>query len=164
MSKSSLFQAAEEQNEKDKPFMGAITFTDKTISWVDTTILLGNVSQFKKYGVTRIYRITTIQLIIAGVAALASFAFMPYGLILLVPAAFVLYVGIKERLRSKLYGLTIELNSGSEHYFLNTDLKSINNLFEFITEVIKQGQPFSATFTFVNNGIIGDGATGNTFK
>lgn len=164
MPKSSFFQGSEEQNEKDKPFMGDITFTEKTISWADTTILLSNVSQFKKYGVTRIYRINTIQLIVAAVAALASFFFLPYGLILLLPAAVILYIGIKERLRPKLYGLTIELNSGSEHYFLNTDLQSINDLFAFITEVIKKGIPFSATFTFINNGIIGDGATGNTFK
>ncbi len=158
---NNLFQTASEKQEKEKPYEGILSFTNKTISSSDTTILLNNVTKFEKYGLKNINRITLLQLAIAGAVFLGSFFFMPWGIFTLVIAGLVLYAGIKERMRPDLYGLTIELTSGSQHHFLSKDLEGIKKLFAKIAEIVEREAPMHSTFEFHNNKVIHKGDTYN---
>ncbi|MEL7532072.1 MAG: hypothetical protein AAFN10_12215, partial [Bacteroidota bacterium] len=55
-----------------------------------------------------------------------------------------------------LFGLTIELTSGSKHYFLSKDKKGVDYLLETITLAIESDRPINHTFVFEGDRIKGD--------
>ena len=123
---------------EDKPYQGEIIFNRKTISFYNTIVLRQNITQIEKYGVTRINRISDALLAFSAIMVLIGFASIPYTLILSLLFAFVIYLGIKERNRSKLSGLTIELSSGATHNFLSPDRKGIDDHFFYFQKHLKR--------------------------
>jgi hypothetical protein len=157
--------------QKQKPYQGTITFTDKIINYDDNTLLIGNVSQFSKYGFKKKYMAAIVLLTIGTLALIA--AINNASFLIALPALLLIALGIWDIKKPKLYGLTIELNSGSRHYFFSKDLKGIERLFLDITEAIYRHSPFMMVTKFEDNrititdsniGNIGDKSSGNTFN
>jgi hypothetical protein len=134
----------------DKPFKGTIRFNDRMISYEGNTLLTSNVSQFQKYGYKKNYAKPAIVMFIGAIAfvfamnanlgvlgTLASLVIIGYGVYLL--------------MKPKLFGLTIELNSGSCHYFLSADVNGIHKLFADITKCIKESKHFYGEAVFQDN-------------
>ena len=134
----------------DKPFKGTIQFNERMISYEGNTLLISNVSQFQKYGYKKNYAKPVTVILIGAIAflvamnadlgvlgTLASLAIVGYGVYLL--------------MKPKLFGLTIELNSGSCHYFLSADVNGIQKLFSDITKCIKDSKHFYGEAVFQDN-------------
>jgi hypothetical protein len=165
----SIFSEFNENTKK--PFEGLITFTDKMINYEDSTLLITNVSQFKKYGFKKNMSFPIFILVIGIIALYISIKGLENMVAILVSLGIIAYA-IRLLLKPKLFGLTIELNSGSCHYFLSKDVQGIHSLFEQITAAIKNSKPFYSVYKFENNhvtnisqsniGIVGDNASGNT--
>jgi len=135
------------QEPENKPYQGEIVFHKKTISFRDTVILRQNITKVEKYGVKSVYRISDTMLVFSGIMVLVGFTSIPYTLILSLIFGFVLFTGIKERNRPKLSGITIELSSGTQHYFLSADKKGIDNQFNALAEALENGEPFTLDFS-----------------
>jgi len=87
-------------------------------------------------------------MVIAGFVALIFLQFMYWGLIFVVPAALVIFLGVKERQRPKLYSITLTLNSGHYYEIVSSDLDGIRALYDKIGEAIHQDAPVNTTFNF----------------
>lgn len=151
--------------DEEKKYKGSIVFNKKTIVFSGTAIQLKNVSKFEKYGIRYTNKVSTILLIVSIILALVGLYLAPYGLILTLIFGITIYIGIKERLKPKIYGLTIQLNSGINHNFLSKDKNGINNLFDILTRSLENEETFSVSFTdnsvIINDsniGAVGDGA------
>jgi hypothetical protein len=141
------------------PYQGEIVFKKKTISFYNTVLLRQNITQIEKYGVKRIHRVSDPLLIFSAIMFLVGFSSMPYTLILSLLFGFVIYLGIKERNRPKLSGLTIELSSGATHTFLSPDRKGIDDHFSTLSKSLEDGDIFAIDFRgskFTVNNITGD--------
>jgi hypothetical protein len=144
---------------EDKPYQGEIIFNKKTISFYNTIILRQNITQIEKYGVTRVNRISDALLVFSIIMFFVGFAGIPYSLMLSLVFGFVMYLGIKERNRPKLSGLTIQLSSGSAHNFLSPDRKGIDDYFIKLSQALEDGDAFSLDFRgskFTVTNIAGD--------
>jgi len=145
------------QLDRKSPYVGSLSFTSRTISFLGHILLLTNVSKFEKYGMKYIPRITIFHMVISAIIFLVSLKVpMPYGLILMVVFGGIILLGIKERLRPKLYGLTIELNSGTRHTIYSRDHEGIDKVFKTLLEAVNHPELYAmgGSFTFNNNGII----------
>lgn len=143
------------QKEDDKePFKGVVTFTDRTISFNGTTILSKNVAKYEQYGVKRVNKISIKQMIVFSFVAIASYFLETYGKVFSVVLLGVVAYGIYERVRKLEYGLTIELNSGTRHYFIHKDRAGIESLFKLITEAIESETPLRLNAKFENSKVI----------
>lgn len=91
--------------------------------------------------------------IIASIVCLIPF---PFGLIGTLIFGYIAYRGYKERRRPHLHGLTIELTSGSRHYFLSKDKNGVTKLLETITDAVESDVPINHTFIFEGDKIKGD--------
>ena len=160
-------------SDEETEYQGTIYFNKRTVEFSGTTLQLKNVSKFEQYGLKYVNKVSTIYLILSIILALAGLKYAPYGLVLTLFFGLNAYVGIKERMRPKLYGLTIELNSGATHHFLSKDSNGIELLFGKLTKGIENEETFGFSFTdnrvtniATNYGAVGDHATssGNTFS
>ncbi|MGN6435947.1 MAG: hypothetical protein ACTHMM_05410 [Agriterribacter sp.] len=148
--------------EGNTAYKGDIYFKERTVVFSGTTILLKNVAKFELYGYKRTNKISGIALILSIVVAVTGLIYAPYGLIFTAVFGLISFVGIKERLRPRLYGLTIELNSGTRHLFLNEDLNGVKALFEKLSYRIEKEEPLAVSFadksvTIMNSNIISAG-------
>ncbi|HEY4109973.1 DUF6232 family protein [Puia sp.] len=144
-------------------YTGKLTLTNKAMSFHGTTILLANISKFDQYGIVRTNKISMGLMIIAGI--LGFFAvqhLLTWGPVVVIPAALILYLGIRERRRPNLFGLTLHLNSGERHNIISEDKEGIGRLYHLIGEAIHKDHPVSATLNF-NPGRI-DFYTGDTYN
>src|SRR3954468_159566 len=98
--------------ETSKAYEGLITFTDKTINYERGTLLIDNVSQFQKYGYKKKYGFPIFILVIGLIALFVSFKALDSTVGILISLGIIGYAVWLIR-KPKLYGLTIELNSGS---------------------------------------------------
>ncbi len=167
------------KTEKKEPYYGKFLLTPFCITFDGISILTSNVSKFEKYGIKRDSKITIVHWFILAFLAFAAFSVKHMiGNIAGVFCILAIVYGIWERyFKPKQHGLTIELNSGTRHYFINTDVNGINALFDLITKAIEMEGPkqILAKFemgkvTIVNVGNndgtvnIGDDYSTNTFK
>lgn len=157
---------SESSTNEESEYVGNVFFNKRTVVFSGTTVPIKNISKFEQYGLKYIHKITIVHLIVSIILAIGGAMYAPYGLILTVIFGFVIYLGVKERMRPKLYGMTIELNSGARHYFLNKDQTGIKALFEKLYRCIENEETFAVTFvenkvtiTDSNIGVIGDNAT-----
>lgn len=150
--KNGILGLFSQNEEKTTPYKGEFRFTPFAITFRGTSILSKNVSQFEKYGLKRIYKLTIAHLVLLGAAGIGclfsgmTYLFIP-GLAFLAIVAYCIWL----RFQPKDYGLTIELNSGSRHYFISKDEKGIDQLFELITTAIEMDRPQEITATFSDN-------------
>ena len=152
----SLFSSKKDETD---PYRGAIEFRNHTIvfAYGTMTILRHNVTRVEKYGVKRVYKIPMPLLLISGVfAVIALFGASSYPLSLLITILFgaIVVIGIMERRRPKLSGLTIELNSGYTYSFLNENENAIAQLYTAISDALEQG--FTLKAKFEQNNIVID--------
>lgn len=152
--------------EEESEYRGKVFFNKRTVVFSGTTLQLKNIAQFEQYGVKYINKISIPLLILSAILAVGGAIYAPYGLVLTLVFGFIVYLGVKERMRPKLYGMTIELNSGTRHYFLNKDKSGIEVLFEKLSVCIEKEEPFVVSFvdnrvtiTNANIGVVGDNAT-----
>lgn len=164
--------------DEEEEFQGKIFFNKRTISFPGTTLYLKNIAKFEKYGLKYIYKVSTLSLIFSSIMAIGGLKYAPIGLVLTLFFGLNVYVGIKERLRPKLYGLTIELNSGTTQSFLSKDTQGINALFEAVIHALENDVQIVADFgnkgVTNNYNLLGDNiggafgekaeSTGNTFS
>lgn len=153
MNSQSKNSSHEDEAEK---YVGSLTFRKNTISFDGTTLLLKNVAKFEQYGIKYINSISKGLYIFSIIAAFVCLIPFPFGLIGTFIFGVIAYKGYKERNRPKLHGLTIELTSGSKHYFLSKDKKGVDNLFSTITSAIESDAPINHTFIFEGDKIKGD--------
>lgn len=147
IAKNPTLNALSSQEPENKPYQGEIVFHKKTISFRDTVILRQNITKVEKYGVKRIYKVSDTLLVFSVIMVLVGFISIPYTLILSFIFGFVVFTGIKERNSPKLSGITIELSSGTQHYFLSADKKGIDNQFNTLSEALENGEPFTLDFS-----------------
>jgi len=117
-------------------FTGGLTLTNKAISFSETTIQLSNIAKFTKYDVVRRPSIRVRHMVIAAIVICIFLSYMYWGLVLVIPAAYVIYLGVKERQRPKLYALSLELNSGMKYFFASEDKEGIQLLYTRINDAI----------------------------
>ena len=129
-------------------YTGRLNLTNKAMSFYGTTILLANISKFEQYGIIRPNRISTGLMIIAGFIALIFLRYWYWGLVFVIPAVLILYVGIRERRRPKLFGLTLNLNSGERYNLFSEDKEGIGRLYHLIGEAIHTDHPINAIMNF----------------
>ena len=141
-------------SDKGETYKGSIEFKQRTISFTGTTLLLSNISKFEQYGLKYAYQITGFLLAFSIIMAIVGLALMPYGLILTVIFGFIAFLGFRERSRPKLYGLTIQLNSGTEHTFLSKDQGGISRLFTLISNAVETNSPMNFNVSFQDKRVI----------
>lgn len=139
------------RKEKEEVYHGLLFFKKRTMSFAGTTILLKNIAKFEQYNVKNTLRVPTIALIVACILAVVGLTQAPYGLLITLVAAPVILMGILERRRPRIYGLTIELNSASRQSFLSKDEKGINELFSAISRFVENEEDVVVQASFTTN-------------
>lgn len=148
--------------KKEEPYIGTMIFGQRTISFANTSILRDNITRIEKYNLAGSYRVSLPLLIFSIIAALIGIGLSPLGLLITMVFAIIIVIGIMERLKPKLTGLTIELNSGYTHTFLSSDKKGINRLFESIQNALENSSSLTAKWETNNIHIMNTNVTGST--
>ncbi len=166
------------KREAKKPYEGELAFNRRTIVFEDsftgikTSVQLRNVSKFELYGLKFINQISVLKLVIAGIVTGIGLYFYKEVLAwpFIIICGGIVFMGIRERLRPKIYGLTIQLNSGSNHHFFSKDFVGVKNLFSAVQIALENDVPISIKATFHDNrvtfvsahnvGAVGDMAQG----
>ncbi len=146
----------DENEDQLEKFEGSLKFRNNTITYNGTTLLIKHVTKFEEYGVKYVNSISTGWYIFSFIAAIVCLIPFPFGLIGTFIFGLIAYAAYKERRRPKLHGLTIELTSGSRHYFLSKDKKGVLVLLETIAYALENDQPINHTFIFEGDKIKGD--------
>lgn len=129
-------------------YIGELELTHKTISFQGSTFALANVAKFDKYGVVRRNSISTIVMVIACIVIYYGVQHFREGFVFVAVAAVILYLGIMQRRRPKLYGVTLELNSGQRYSFFSEDGPGIQSLYAKINEAIHSEHPVNYLVNF----------------
>ena len=163
-------------------FRGSLMFRRNTMSFFNHTLLLSNISQFKQYSLIYKKRISWFLYIISILLftlmlLLFVLLFLQFTLtdnyaehgekiyiyVTIGATLFfgrIVYIGYLERQIPRLYGLTVELNSGNTHHFSSKDEEGISNLFNIITEAAEQDEPINQTFHFEGDKVVNTGPVG----
>jgi hypothetical protein len=140
-----------------QPYKGTLTINRRTISFYGTTVLLNNVAKFEKYGLKHVYVMSIRAIVFWCILTLIALSYInnwPYGLIGTIICGFMAFRGIQDRFQKRKYGVTIELNSGTRHHFISTDMQGIDIFFHDISRAIENNEPVSVSYNFNSNEII----------
>ncbi|MHA4811438.1 DUF6232 family protein [Flavitalea flava] len=144
-------------------YSGDLTLTNKTISFKGTTIQLKSIARFQQFELTRINSIGIPLMLVAGLAIIIFMNYLFWGLIFIVPAALIIYAGIKERQKPKLYEIVLELASGGLHNIVSADEQGIRSLYSKIKEAMQNEEnPINYHLNFKSGKI--DFNTGDTYN
>lgn len=147
-----------------QPYQGRLIITNQTLTFHGTTIQLRNVSKFSTHEMERLHLVKIPIMILAAFIFLVTFAF---GLkwIAIAAAAIVGY-GIYEYFIPKVYGLIIEMNSGSRHILRSKDKNGILEVRRKISEVMISDTPVTTTINFHSDKIefAGDRISGDKYE
>lgn len=128
-------------------YVGGFHFGKNTISWGGQTVLRQNISSVYMYNILRTFRISYLGMAMMALGILLSFLLGRLGLIIAIPCALVLIYGILERIKPRLYGVTMELNSGSLKNVYSNDQQGIRHLYHNISEALESDiKVFEARF------------------
>ncbi len=135
-------------------FIGQLILTNKTLSLRGTCVLLSNIIKFDQYGVPRACIVNNWHMLIAGIVICVFGPQFFWGLIFVIPAAGVIYAGIRERQKPELYGISLELTSGREYKLISRDIQGINLLVTRIKEAMRDERSLKYVVNFDRGKII----------
>ncbi len=128
-------------------YVGGFRFGKNTISWGGKTVLRQNISSVYIYNIERTFRISQLQMVLLGLGILLSYFLGQLGLIIAIPFGLLLAFGILERMKKQLYGVTMEMNSGSHKNIYSSDEIGIEQLYNAISESLESDtRVFEARF------------------
>lgn len=131
-----------------KEFRGDLTLTNRTISFIGETVLLSNIAKFRQCQILRAYRFSIVHMVIAAIIIFIFYNRMYWGLLFVLPAAWVLYTGVSERLKPNLYALSLELNSGKTYDFSSTDEEGIRRLYSKLKELMNDNSDRQINYNY----------------
>lgn len=133
--------------KKEEPYFGKIELLNRTLCFSDMIILRQNISYIEKYVVEKNHKVSTPLLVLSIAVVIATFFFLPMGLIFTFLFAIPIVIGIMERLKPQLNGLSVNLNSGYTHTFLSKDNQGITQLFTKMLNALDNGDSLTADFS-----------------
>lgn len=128
-------------------YVGGFRFGVNTISWGDKTVLRQNISLVYIHIIGHTILVNNAALILAIVGALLSYYMDRQGLFIAIPCILIIAYGIIERRKKPLYGVTMELNSGTRQTIYSKNEGDIHNLNQAISDALESdSRVFTASF------------------
>ncbi len=131
-------------------YTGFLKLDDGIVSFDGYAVQLKNVSYLSNYPVKPFYRIGFREFAVAGLLLLAA-VFFPLAIVV---SLIIIGYGIWERTKPVKYALSMHLNSGYTHYFIDKDRRYIDKLYDYFVEAIAKNKNFHTSFInkqIVNN-------------
>lgn len=105
-------------------------------------VQLKNISHLSNYPVTPRYNVGVKEMLIAVMSLVAAFFFPPICILGLIIIGYAIW----ERSKPKRFALTIQMNSGHNHYFVDTNRNFIDKLYRYFVSAIANNQSFQTNF------------------
>lgn len=105
-------------------------------------VQLKNISHLSNYPVTPRYNVGVKEMLLAVMSLVAAFFFPP----IIILGLLIIGYAIWERSKPKRFALTIQMNSGHNHYFVDTNRNFIDKLYKYFVSAIANNQSFQTNF------------------
>ncbi|MGE7776636.1 DUF6232 family protein [Chitinophaga sp. NPDC101104] len=121
-------------------YVGGFQFGKNTITWGGQTVLRQNISSVYIYNIQRSFKVSNAGMLLMGLGVLASLFLGKLWPIIAIPCGLVLLYGLLERWKPRLFGVTIEMNSGSHKNIYSSDQQGIKRLYDAITVALESDE------------------------